>query len=151
MVIITSIFQAMFGWRKSCEELIKRMDPDLPYYYHTSTHNRFYEDELPKFDEPAHRTKKQRPPRRELLSGSVGGRVTLAPRGSVSIRTQFHNVPVDLPSPPSQPSHTIVITSIKTFLLQPLSVHQMCNIHFESHHKHNQKKRKREGEKLREN
>ena len=146
MVIITSIFQAMFGWRKSCEELIKRMDPDLPYYYHTSTHNRFYEDELPKFDEPAHRTKKQRPPRRELLSGSVGGRVTLAPRGSVSIRTQFHNVPVDLPSPPSQPSHTIVITSIKTFLLQPLSVHQMCNIHFESHHKHNQK-REREREK----
>ena len=77
MVIITSIFQAMFGWRKSCEELIKRMDPDLPYYYHTSTHNRFYEGELPKFDEPAHRTKKQRPPRRELLSGSVEGRVTL--------------------------------------------------------------------------
>ena len=67
VVIITSIFQAMFGWRKSCEELIKRMDPDLPYYYHASTHNRFYEDELPKFDEPAHRTKKQRPPRRELL------------------------------------------------------------------------------------
>ena len=58
MVIITSIFQAMFGWRKSCEELIKRMDPDLPYYYHTSTHNRFYEGELPKFDEPTHRTKK---------------------------------------------------------------------------------------------
>ena len=146
MVIITSIFQAMFGWRKSCEELIKRMDPDLPYYYHASTHNRIYEDELPNFDEPAHRTVKKRPPQRELLSGSVGGRVTLAPRGSVSIRTQFHNVPVDLPSPPSQPSHTIVITSIKTFLLQPLSVHQMC-----THHKHNQKKRKREGEKLREN
>ena len=100
------IFQAMFGWRKSCEELIKRMDPDLPYYYHTSTYNRFYEGELPKFDEPAHRTKKQRPPRRELLSGSVGGRVTLVPCGSVSIRSQFHNVPVDLPPPPSQPSHT---------------------------------------------
>ena len=48
-----------------CEELTKRMDPDLPYYYHTSTHNRFYEGKLPKFDEPAHRTKKQqRPPRR---------------------------------------------------------------------------------------
>ena len=42
----------MFGWRKSCEELIKRMDPDLPYYYHTSTHDRIYEGELPKFDEP---------------------------------------------------------------------------------------------------
>ena len=38
-----------YGWRKVLEEFIKRMDPELPFYYHTSSHCRFYEGMMPKF------------------------------------------------------------------------------------------------------
>ena len=30
-------------WRKACLEMTKRQDPDLPFYYYTSVHDRFYE------------------------------------------------------------------------------------------------------------
>ena len=33
--------------------------------------------------------------------GSVGRRVSLPVRGSLSVRATFHNVPVDIPPPPS--------------------------------------------------
>ena len=29
---------------------LKRMDPGLPFYYHTSTHTQFYEGVMPVFD-----------------------------------------------------------------------------------------------------
>ena len=49
------------------------------------------------------KTSKQReirhPPQRELLGSSH--RVTMAVRGSKSFRTNFHNLPVDLPPPPN--------------------------------------------------
>lgn len=91
----------MYGWRKACCEFVKRMDPDLGFYYHTSTHQRFYEGEMPAFDIPAAKPKQKRVAQRELLSGGVGGRVTMAQRGAGSIRSKFHNVPVELPPPPS--------------------------------------------------
>ena len=31
------------------EEFKKRMDPELPFYYHTSKHNQFYEGLMPDF------------------------------------------------------------------------------------------------------
>ena len=97
----------MFGWRKACEELTKRLDPELKFYYHTSTHQRFYEGERPDFSKPATRPRHEpRAPRRELISGNVGGRTVLAQRGAASIRTQFHNVPVELPPPPSMAIHS---------------------------------------------
>ena len=97
----------MFGWRKACEELTKRLDPELKFYYHTSTHQRFYEGERPDFSQPASRPRREpRAPRRELISGNVGGRTVLAQRGASSLRTQFHNVPVELPPPPSMPIHS---------------------------------------------
>ena len=40
-------------WRKVCAEITKRQDPDLPYFYHTSAHDRFYEGERPSFNQPA--------------------------------------------------------------------------------------------------
>ena len=95
----------MYGWRKSCEELSKRINPDLPYYYHTSTHHRFFEGELPDFNQPSQKPRKQRVSRRELLANNIGGRVTLAKHGDTSIRTQYHNKPVDLPPPPNVPIH----------------------------------------------
>lgn len=86
-------------------ELSKRLDRDLPFYYHTSTHHRFFEGDRPDFNEPQLRPRVQRPARRELMTGGVGGRTSLAQRGATSIRTKFHNVPVELPPPPNVPIH----------------------------------------------
>ena len=85
------------------------MDPTLPFYYSTSAHQRFYEGEMPAFDESTQ--KKKRPqcvPRRELV-GSTGRRVTLPVRGSLSVRAEFHNVPVSLPPLPNAPATTRIM------------------------------------------
>ena len=34
--------QVRFGFRKACVEFKKRLDPDLPFYYHTSSHSHFF-------------------------------------------------------------------------------------------------------------
>ena len=36
-----------FGWRKICNEFAKRLDKELPFYYYTSRHERFFEGERP--------------------------------------------------------------------------------------------------------
>ena len=73
--------QVLYGWRKVTSEFMKRLDPDLPFFYFTSSHTRFYEGEMPKFSEPPSRQHKpRRAPRRELLGSS--GRVTYAARDS---------------------------------------------------------------------
>ena len=69
------------------------MDPDLPFYYSTSAHSRFYIGELPDFN-----TKSTNPPRYELLG--TNERVTFAVCQSASIRAKFHNLAIDLPPPP---------------------------------------------------
>ena len=43
--------QVQHAWRKACNEMTKRLDTHLPFYYHTSTHDRFYEGDRPSFDE----------------------------------------------------------------------------------------------------
>ena len=48
--------QAPYEWRKVCIEFSKRSDPDLPFYYHT-TSDHFYEGNMPAFDEPAEKPK----------------------------------------------------------------------------------------------
>lgn len=91
-----------------CVEFAKRSDPSLPFYYYSGT-DRFYEGNLPGFNEPAERPRTlPRAPRREQPGANVGRRVTMAARGSGSIRASFHNVPVDLPPPPgsSRSDHT---------------------------------------------
>ena len=93
-------YQVFYGWRKVTNEFMKRLDPDLPFYYYTSTHTRFYEGQMPEFSESSSRPRRlKRAPRRELLGASQ--RVTHTVRGSRSIRSTFHNIPVDLPPPPS--------------------------------------------------
>ncbi len=73
------------------------MDPDLLFYYHTS-HGRFYEDNMPDFNQvPTTVRQPRRAPRRELLGSNVGRRVTFAQRGARSIRATFHNYGVDFP------------------------------------------------------
>ena len=76
---------------------------------YTSTHTRFYETEMPDFNQPA---EKQRqiscPPRRELLGPNVGRRITFAVQGAGSIRSTFHNVPVELPPLPTESSNVLM-------------------------------------------
>lgn len=86
-------------------ELSKRLDKDLPFYYYTSTHQRFFEGERPDFNKPPSRVRTQHAARRELVTSNVGGRVSLVQRGATSIRTQFHNVPVELPPLPNVLAH----------------------------------------------
>ena len=90
--------QVYYEWRKVLLEFSKRMDPSLPFYYFTNN-QRFYEGELPDFNEP--QPKEDRPPRRELLAGTLGRWASFPVRGSLSVRAQFHNVSVSLPPPPS--------------------------------------------------
>ena len=96
----------MFGWRKACEELTKKLDPELPFYYHhLHVPLRFYEGELPDFSQSRSKPRKERIARRELLTSNIGGQVTMAQHGASSIRIQYHNVPVKLPPPPNMPGH----------------------------------------------
>jgi len=82
------------------EEFIKRTDPDLPFYYHTSARHQYYQDLMPDFNTKPRKEKQPiRLPRYELLGAN--NRVTAAVRGDLSIRTKFHNVPVNLPPPPN--------------------------------------------------
>ena len=40
----------IYRFWKVTHEFLKRMDPDLPFYYHTSTRTKFYEGVMPAFD-----------------------------------------------------------------------------------------------------
>ena len=43
-------YQVWYGWRKVYLVFMKHNDPELPFYYHTSTHTRFYGTEMPDFN-----------------------------------------------------------------------------------------------------
>lgn len=95
-----------FEWRKLCVEYMKRIDPALPFYCYTSAHDRFYEGSRPDFsqsssDNSNRNPRQQRVRRIEQPGRLVRGRATLAVPGARSLRMQFHNVPVDIPPPPS--------------------------------------------------
>jgi len=100
--------QVKFGFRKVCTEFSKRLDPDLPFFYHTSSHSRYSEGPLPDFNQPT--TKKKRKsrkvPRREQPVAFALRRATLPVHGSISVRAQFHNRPINLPPPPAAIQHT---------------------------------------------
>ena len=101
-----SLKRVRFEWRKLCIEYMKRMDPTLPFYYYTSSHDRFIEGSRPSFNEPTttqskRNPRQQRPRRMEQPGKLLHGRASLAVPGARSIRMQFHNVPVDVPPPPS--------------------------------------------------
>ena len=93
--------EVQFGFRKACVEFTKRLDPELPFYYHTSSHTRFYEGPLPSFNKPEAGPKKKRKfgrvPRREQPAAFAPRRASMPVRGSLSVRPQFHNLPLELP------------------------------------------------------
>ena len=114
-----TVREAQYGWRKACIEFGKRLDPELPFFYHTSSHDRFYEGSRPDFDkvDDVHTSKRnpkqQRIRRREQPGHLAAGRATYAVPGARSTRAMFHNVPLELPPPPMSaqqhmPEHSYV-------------------------------------------
>ena len=94
----------MVEWRKICLEFSKRIDSDLPFFYYTSTHDRFYEGERDDFDtytRPRSNPRQQRVRTREQPGNLAVGRATMIKPGAKSIRRQYHNLPVELPPPPT--------------------------------------------------
>lgn len=63
--------------------------------------------DMPEFNMPEKPKKPRRAPRREMI-GYTGRRATLPVRGSVSLRAEFHNVPVNLPPPPDASPSTML-------------------------------------------
>ena len=60
--------------------------------------------EMPDFNsEPSNPPRPKRLPRYQLLGAN--NRVTFAVRHSVSTRTKFHNLDIDLPPPPGKYNH----------------------------------------------
>lgn len=98
--------QVKIGWRKICQEFKKRINPNLPFYYYTSSHDRFYEGKRPHFDiEPKKSKKAQRLPAVESSVVFKSGRATMPLNRSLNVRARFHNPPMSCPPPPSVPIH----------------------------------------------
>ena len=98
--------QVGFNIRKVYSEFTKRLDPDLPFFYHTTAHTRYREGQLPNFNTPLLKPpKKKRIPRREQPAAFAPRRATMPVQGSLSVRPRFHNVPLELPPPPGELSH----------------------------------------------
>lgn len=96
-------------WRKLCNEFSKRLNRDLPFYYYTSKHERFYEGDRPSFDifrKAKRKPCQQRVRSREQPGYLAPGRATMVTAGVQSIRRKFHNLPVELPPPPLGTTHT---------------------------------------------
>ena len=51
--------EVKFGMRKIISQFVKRVDPDLPFYYHSSFHTRFYEGSHPEFDKKSETTERK--------------------------------------------------------------------------------------------
>lgn len=77
---------------------MKRLDPDLPFYYYTSS-DRFYEGPLPGFDEPRTEHTNTCSSTAQEIS-NLGRRLSVATRGRGSLRATYHPVPVDYPPVP---------------------------------------------------
>ena len=97
----------MLQWRKICLEFSKRIDVNLPFFYYTSTHDRFYEGERPSFDKYIKPTtsnpRHQRVRTREQPGNLAVGRATLIKTGAKSIHREYHNLPLELPPAPGAP------------------------------------------------
>ena len=101
-----TVKQVELCWRKVCLEFYKRLNPELPFFYFTSSHDRFHEGERPSFDQPPKRVRKSsRLPSIETSAVFKSGRATLPKNKSLHVRAQFHNPPVQCLSPPSVPTH----------------------------------------------
>lgn len=93
--------QVKLGLRKVLTEFSKWLDPDLPFYYHTSSHTRYSEGPLPSFSEPSKKEEKSKKGAKARATHCI--HVTACNTACSLIRTQYHNHPIDLPPPPTAP------------------------------------------------
>ena len=76
---------------------------ELILHYHfitTPSHTRYNDGPHPEFDKPPKKAKDIRVPRREQPAAFAPWHVTM-PVSSLSVRSKFPNVPLELPPPPS--------------------------------------------------
>ena len=128
--------EVQYSFRKMCIEFKKRINPDLPYYYHTSSHTRFHEGPLPSFNEPSSKPKRKHKcaPRREQPAAFTPGRVSMPVWGSMSVQAQFHNQPVELLPPPSMPVHISDHTYSKQVVFKFIVLHRPTNVEHRIHY-----------------
>ena len=86
----------------------KRISNDLPYYYFTSAHDRFYKGPRPSFNKPPRKSREKRLPQREQVGLALvrSGTASLPVRGTLAVRAQFHKQPVPIPPPSTAATHT---------------------------------------------
>ena len=65
---------------------------------------------MPSFNEMPKKPKKVKRALRRELMGDIGRRLSLPVRGSLSVRAEFHNVPVNLPPLPDACTSTKVLS-----------------------------------------
>ncbi len=104
-----TVKQAQFAWRKVCIEFEKRIDDNLPFYYFTSAHDRFYEGKRVSFDKPS---KKKRPPRlprsEQCAAASLdSGRCDWPVKGTPLLRPKFHKHAANVPPPSTSQIQTV--------------------------------------------
>ena len=99
--------EVRYTWRKVCIEFAKRPDPDLGFYYFTSSHDRFIEGERLNFDQKSIRKSSSiRPRRRQWPSNLIYYDLGTFPQPAAqSLRVKYHKLPVDAPPPPGTSSH----------------------------------------------
>ena len=97
-----------FGFWKASVEFKKQLDPDLPFYYHTSSHSHFYEGPLPDFSMSSPKKKWNfRTAPHEQLAAFASWCATMPVQGSLSVRPQFNNLPLELPPIPTDQIHVV--------------------------------------------
>jgi len=69
--------KVMLEWRKVCQEFSKRINPELPFYYYTSTHDRFYKCNRDSFDVCASKLSKSNPRHQRVKRQEQPGRFTV--------------------------------------------------------------------------
>ncbi len=80
---------------------------DLPFYYFTASHDRFFEGPRDPFNQPPkNQKKKSRTPKSEQVVSVCSGRATLPVLGTLTVRPKFHKHPVSVPPPMNTPAHS---------------------------------------------
>ncbi len=89
------------NYKKIEQEFVKRIDPNLPYYYWTGINERFDMGPMDSFNKPTDRKLERLDQicisRRADPGVFVTNRASLPQRGSLTVRAQFHVKPEDLP------------------------------------------------------
>ena len=109
MALLHKVFGPLFDLKqfydecpKILNELKKRIDLDLPFYW-TGAKQRYTEFDLPFFNKPTapgivERLDKVKISRREYPGVFVANRALVPQKGQLTVKAQFHKAPVALPT-----------------------------------------------------